>query len=61
MLANRLIMAKRSREQILSDKLERLESKREDRINRYIIPVEIEIEEVREQIKALYLKKGIKC
>jgi hypothetical protein len=54
-------MAKRSREQILSDKLKRLENKREDRINRYIIPIEIEMEEVREQIIALYLKKGIKC
>lgn len=54
-------MPKRSREQILADKLKRLENKREDRVNRYIIPVEIEIEQVREQIKALYLKKGTKC
>jgi hypothetical protein len=54
-------MARRTREQILSDKLKRLEEQREDRINRYIIPIEIKMEETREQIRAMYLKKGIKC
>jgi hypothetical protein len=54
-------MKKRSREQILSSKLERLETQKEDRINKYILPMETKIEEVREQIKALYLKKGVRC
>jgi hypothetical protein len=54
-------MPKRSREQILAEKLERLEMQKEDRINKYILPMETKIEEVREQIKALYLKKGIRC
>lgn len=38
----------RTRGQILADKLERLRQKREDRIDRYILPVETEIEEVKE-------------
>ncbi len=54
-------MSKRSREQILAEKLERLEAQKEERINKYILPMETKIEEVREQIKALYLKKGIRC
>ena len=56
----RMIMGNRSMEQILAEKLERLESKKEDRINRYILPIETQIEDVREKIKSLYLKKGIK-
>lgn len=50
-------MPKRNREQILAEKLEKLEVQKENRINRYILPMETKIEEVRQQIKELYLKK----
>lgn len=52
-------MPKRSRIQILVEKLERLEAKKEERINKYILPMETEIEKVNDQIKAFYHKKGI--
>jgi len=38
---------------------ERLEDKREDRINRYILPIETKIEEAKEQIRELYKSQGI--
>ena len=49
----------RNREQILSDKLDRLRRKREYRVNKYILPVEQEIAKTEEQIKDFYRKKGI--
>lgn len=47
---------KRSREQILRDTIKRLEEKREDRIDRYIIPIEIKLQEARQKLKN-YLTK----
>jgi hypothetical protein len=46
-------MAKRNKKQILTEKLKKLEYKKEDRINKYILPLEIAIEGVREQIHDL--------
>jgi hypothetical protein len=52
-------MGKRTKIQILVEKLERLEAKKEDRITKYILPMETEIEKVDEQIKSFYRKQGI--
>ena len=50
-------MAKRTRKQILEDKLKALEKKREYRKDRYVIPVDIEIMEVQDKLEAYNCKK----
>lgn len=39
-----------TREQFLKRKLKELEEKREERINKYIIPIEIQLEEIRNRL-----------
>jgi len=53
-------MALRSRNEILQDTLDTLEKKREERINKYIIPIEIKIEETKDKLREYWANKGIK-
>lgn len=53
-------MPKRTIVQIWSEKLEKLETKRERNIDRYILPIESEIQETKDKIRTYYKEKGIK-
>jgi len=52
-------MAKRSRVEIMRDKIKMLEQKKEESINKYILPIEQKIANENEKIKEYYRKKGI--
>jgi hypothetical protein len=52
-------MGKRSLPEMYHDKIKALEKNREERINQYIIPVEMRIDEEKEKLKKYYRKKGI--
>jgi len=52
-------MAKRNRVEIIRDKITKLEQKKEENVNKYILPIEQKIINEKEKIKEYYLKKGI--
>lgn len=52
-------MSKRKRPEIYLDKIKKLEEKRETNINKYIIPIEIKIQDEKDKIKKYYRKKGL--
>lgn len=52
-------MSKRKLPEIYLDKIKKLEEKRETNINKYIIPIEIKIQDEKDKIKKYYRKKGL--
>ena len=52
-------MSEKTAKQILQDRLRKLELKREDLINKHIIPIEIKMAEIREKIEAMDNLKDI--
>ena len=53
-------MSKRSLNEIYVDNIKRLEEKKEENINKYILPLETKIEAEKEKLRQYFLKRGIK-
>lgn len=51
-------MPKRSLPEIYESKIKELEQKREDNVNKYILPIEAKIQAEKEKLKQYYRRKG---